>query len=239
MTPGDPYLSLAQFVGPSTYSADLVLTSLNAVAEAHSESSAREACQALLSAIGNNHAGTMYPAAIEAARRLRQIDEDEPSEWTAWAIDEIFLDLATFTAAPGFRWVQLPSGQLCDLEQTVKALLDCEIDVANSLLEFAGWPVDSLDASGLAPIHQSARTTDHNKDLAQLLELGAELDLADSDGWTALHHAAACGYDHNVRLLVEHQANTAATTDTGLTAHQLAAKNGHVLLAQSLQASEQ
>lgn len=48
-----------------------------------------------------------------------------------------------------------------------------------------------------------------------LLRSGAPVDLADQDGWTALHKAAYSGFDETVRLLLDSGANILARTTSG------------------------
>jgi ankyrin repeat protein len=64
--------------------------------------------------------------------------------------------------------------------------------------------------------------------LPVLVELGADVQKPlNSHDWTALHVAAAYGYIHSARLLLDAGADPAARTSDGLTPAELAMANGH------------
>jgi len=60
-----------------------------------------------------------------------------------------------------------------------------------------------------------------------LVEHGATIDYADSDGWTALIWAASNGHEAVMKLLVEHSAPVDSKDNYGRTALLHAAQNGH------------
>jgi ankyrin repeat protein len=60
----------------------------------------------------------------------------------------------------------------------------------------------------------------------KILEAGADVNEADSSGFTALHVAARNGNLEVVELLVEHKANVNARLDRGLTPTYLASREG-------------
>nr|WP_204008004.1 ankyrin repeat domain-containing protein [Virgisporangium aurantiacum] len=70
--------------------------------------------------------------------------------------------------------------------------------------------------------------------LTVVLELGAAVNGRDTDGWTPLHWAAIHGYAASARRLLGAGADPSATTPAGLTAADLAARNGHDTLAERL-----
>ncbi|CAH0057547.1 unnamed protein product [Clonostachys solani] len=61
-----------------------------------------------------------------------------------------------------------------------------------------------------------------------LLHRGADLSVADEDGWTPLARAASSGNFEIVRLLLEKGADISVVTDFGSTPIQTAAENGHI-----------
>jgi ankyrin repeat protein len=68
----------------------------------------------------------------------------------------------------------------------------------------------------------------HRKAVAKLLRQGADVNVSDNDGGTALIFAASCGDEEIVRLLLEKGADVSARyTLTGDTALAIAQRNKH------------
>jgi ankyrin repeat protein len=61
-----------------------------------------------------------------------------------------------------------------------------------------------------------------------------EVDVADANGWSALHHAAAKGHTTVVQLLLDARAAVNAAAADGCTALHRAACNGHTAVVQLL-----
>jgi ankyrin repeat protein len=76
-------------------------------------------------------------------------------------------------------------------------------------------------------LHSAARRGDVAEVRRLLLEHGAEVDVRDNEGETALHCAATNGHHKVVALLLEHGAEVDAEGYPGLTPLDLAATNGH------------
>ena len=89
-----------------------------------------------------------------------------------------------------------------------------------------GFGADLRSASGRPLLHAQASAFDDNPLIALLVELGLQPDEQDDAGWTALHHAASVGYTRNVEILLESGANPQVATAHGLTAADLANRNG-------------
>ena len=60
-----------------------------------------------------------------------------------------------------------------------------------------------------------------------LLSAGAEINVTNNDGWTALMKAAADNKPENLKLLLEAGADPNMRNDNGWTALGLAGRNGH------------
>ena len=60
-----------------------------------------------------------------------------------------------------------------------------------------------------------------------LVPYTADINLKNSDGWTALHYAAANGQDNIAKFLIDHGVDLNATNEDGWTALHLLARNGH------------
>lgn len=116
-----------------------------------------------------------------------------------------------------------------DTEQSVLAIAfsnGCAAIVR--LLSRFGCDIDARPGNrGDTWLHAAAYARDGHPLLATLIELGARVNAADNDGWTALHLAAANGYATNVRLLVAGGADPFRYTRHGLTPGDLARINGH------------
>lgn len=85
---------------------------------------------------------------------------------------------------------------------------------------------DLRSASSRPLLHAQASAFDDNPLVALLVELGWQADEQDESGWTALHHAASVGYTRNVEILLKSGADQRVATAHGLTAADLASRNG-------------
>ena len=67
-----------------------------------------------------------------------------------------------------------------------------------------------------------------------LLDRGADINVKDKYGKTALHLAASCGYKAKAQLLLDRGADISATDNDSLTALQIAVKQGNQEVAEIL-----
>ncbi len=130
----------SDFVGPAAYDPSRVEQALAELSHADSHDAAQSAYNSVLSAVGNNHAGTMYPAAVELAAILREVRRHEAGTWPAWAATEVLTDLReSFVPEPGYETIQLPSGVTCDVLTTVR-MLAAETPLRAEQLRAAHFP---------------------------------------------------------------------------------------------------
>lgn len=114
----------ASYDGPHDYRPDDVPAALSSMSTAASGSEAKNAYQAVLSAIGNSHAGTWYPAAAAAVEHIIELAASNQT-WVRHSAQEVLRDYATsFVSEPGFETVELPNGSVVDLAATVRHLID-------------------------------------------------------------------------------------------------------------------
>jgi hypothetical protein len=77
------------------YRPDSVIAAFELLLAASSQADGREAYNSMLSAIGNNHAGCLYPAAVPAAPLLVRVVR-ERQNWQRWAALEILIEYLAF-----------------------------------------------------------------------------------------------------------------------------------------------
>lgn len=84
--------------------------------------------------------------------------------------------------------------------------------------------------TGEAPIHKAVMSTEKTKlaSLKTVIECQANLNTLDSNGWTALHHAAYNGDLDSANLLIEHGATVDAFSNMKRTPLHFASMRNHV-----------
>jgi len=109
------------------------------------------------------------------------------------------------------------------------------IDLVRFLLE-AGAEIDALSKNGqdLTPLHSALANPHHAKVGLLLIEKGADITLAQSQGYTPLHYAAANGSDDVVIRLLAMNAIRSAKTKDGKTPLDLARERKHLTTAKIL-----
>lgn len=85
-------LNLTQFPRPESNESASVEAALDALRSAEDESTANEACDAFLWAVGNNHAGTFYPVVLGVLPAIEQILVSG-KEWAQRAVMGSLIDL--------------------------------------------------------------------------------------------------------------------------------------------------
>lgn len=113
-----------QYDGPATYEPSSVAAALELLAESSTLEEGWEAYNAVLFAIGNNHAGTYYPAVIGALPILVDMTQaDRP--WARFAAVQVLIECAwSFQPEPGFETSRLPGGRVCSVADEVKNQLE-------------------------------------------------------------------------------------------------------------------
>ena len=82
----------------------------------------------------------------------------------------------------------------------------------------------------------TAASQAHAAIVALLVEQNADVNAANSSGYTAIHQAALRGHYDLVQLLIYHRANVLAQTNFGRTAETLAQSKAHHAVADILNA---
>ena len=96
-------LNLIQFPQPESNESDSVEAALDALRDAKDESTANEAYDAFLWAMGNNHAGTFYPVVLGVLPEIEQILMTG-NAWAQRAVMESLIDLGgSFVPEEGYE----------------------------------------------------------------------------------------------------------------------------------------
>ncbi len=106
-----------------------------------------------------------------------------------------------------------------------KAAYECDVHNLKYLVN-CGCKIDhKISIFGEAPIHQSIKSDKPaNVDMLKaILDCGADVNLIDSNGWTALHHAAEKGDLKAATILLDSRANVNAFSNARKTPLHLAA----------------
>ena len=96
-------LNLLQFPQPESNESGSVEAALDALRDAKDESTANEAYDAFLWAMGNNHAGTFYPVVLGVLPEIEQILMNG-NAWAQRAVMESLIDLGgSFVPEEGYE----------------------------------------------------------------------------------------------------------------------------------------
>lgn len=95
-------IAWSSYPGPEAYKPDEVSPALSACEAVTSRASALKTYHRVLFAVGNNHAGTVYPAAAAAAPILLRLAL-ESDGWLQWLGFEVLVELVLFEAEPGYE----------------------------------------------------------------------------------------------------------------------------------------
>ena len=120
-----------RFAGPEFYDPERARQSVRRLALAEDKVAAEAAYNDVLFGIGNNHAGSYYPAALCAVPLLVQISASG-RPWPRYGALEVLTDLLTsFQAEPGYERFE---GEPVDLAQTLHEAMK-QAQLATSDLE--------------------------------------------------------------------------------------------------------
>jgi hypothetical protein len=96
-------LDLSEFPQPDSNDSGSVEAALSAIRNAENESTANEAYDAFLWAVGNNHSGTFYPVVLGALLEIEQILVSG-KDWAKRAAIESLIDLGgSFVPEDGYE----------------------------------------------------------------------------------------------------------------------------------------
>ncbi len=127
------------------YRPDAVPAAFELLLAASNEDEGRAAYDAMLFAVGNNHAGLLYPAAVPAAPLLVRAARESQS-WVRWAALEILIEFTAFDVDR--EEFVAPSGDVVQTKDAIRAA------IRNLVRELEGISDQEADD---APIAQSAR----------------------------------------------------------------------------------
>ncbi len=110
------------FPGPKYYEPSTVEPALRALACASSEEEATDANNRVLFAVGNNHAGTLYPAAVAAGPEIVEVTL-RGSGWAQHAAFEVLVEGVVFDVEQGFDDFAATNGELVRTREAIDAEL--------------------------------------------------------------------------------------------------------------------
>ena len=103
------------------YEPERVPRAFDRILSASNEEQGRDAYDAMLSAVGNNHAGWLYPAALPAAKLIIRIAR-ECGGFVRWSALEVLIEFLSFGWDP--KWIVDPSdGKQVHLRPAVVAMV--------------------------------------------------------------------------------------------------------------------
>lgn len=116
---------------------ELLLTASN-------EQEGRAAYNAMLFAIGNNHAGLLYPAALPAAPLLVRIAR-ECKDWVRWTALEILIEFTAFDV--DCEQIVAPSGAVVPTKKTIIAAIWSLFDELELIAQHQDSPVPTAQSA--------------------------------------------------------------------------------------------
>lgn len=108
------------------------------------------------------------------------------------------------------------------------------ISTALELIQSGKVDVNRFSEADWAPLHFAAAKRGCLKVIEALVESGADVNLTDTNGWTALHYAANNGNKPAINYLLSKKADPNSTTQDGTTPLQLAIRGGYSTCAEAL-----
>ena len=168
--------------------------------------------------------------------RLTQLLLDSGADPGAWQEDVSALEAAIgsghtriayallrFGVEP--TWQDADMAARCGRTQLLRTLLKRGVEVNH----FEGY-----GGTAAVTMVMSAAFAGETGAIQALVEYGADVNLSNENGWTALLSAASCGHTEVVRLLLSLGANAEAADKGGDTPRTMAAKEGHDEVARLL-----
>jgi hypothetical protein len=136
-----------RFDAPDEYVPAAVPRALRALAAAASMAEADRAYHGVLFAIGNDHAGTLWPAAVGAVPFAVEIALVGSSS-ARWGALQVLIDLLAFEPAPGYDTIVDEHGVSSDLREALKARISGAIDSLKLAASTAGATEEIRNATG-------------------------------------------------------------------------------------------
>ncbi|TRY80359.1 hypothetical protein TCAL_02993, partial [Tigriopus californicus] len=122
----------------------------------------------------------------------------------------------------------LDVNEISPLLNATPVALSVEVDALDTLKYLLTHTKANVNhMKGKIPLIESA-SVDNPAFLQTLLEYGANANVTDSSGWTALHFASSNGFLSHVQTLLDHRADVNARNDDGSTPLLLAASQGQI-----------
>lgn len=134
--------------GPPEYRPHRVAPALAALLAVDSEAAATAAWMAVLAEIGNNHAGTLYPASAAAVGIILLIAR-AGAPWARWAALNILIDMLCFEPAQGHASFVDPTGRVCNVRLLLHGAIMSHADYFRSVAASVTAPSAERSAAQL------------------------------------------------------------------------------------------
>eukprot|EP00945_MAST-04E_sp_MAST-4E-sp1_P006389 g6389.t1 len=102
-----------------------------------------------------------------------------------------------------------------------------DVVLVRAALDAGRGEINGLDADGFTPLHRASALPNSEAVVLALIQAGADVEVTDSFGDTALHWASFCGHSGSVEILLNHGASTTTTNIDGKTPMDAAEEEGH------------
>jgi hypothetical protein len=129
------------YPGPTYYRPSDVPASLRALAAATDEATARDAYHRVLYAIGNDHAGSLYTAAVPALPFVVEIAR-HGARWARWGALEVLVDAHAFSPDLGCDQVMYAE-RMMPLAEAVAQIIAPWLPTFRSWLDDPQCPVET------------------------------------------------------------------------------------------------
>ena len=123
----------SRFPGPPHYSPDEVPLAFAELLAVTDEASSDAAYNRMLFAVGNNHAGPLYPASVAAVYEVVRAAL-ERTAWVRHCALNILIEMVCFAPEPGFEPFRTHDGREVDVEAEIRKCVMAAVEAVNAIV---------------------------------------------------------------------------------------------------------